>query len=160
MFETETRTPGKDPGPALFVSIDGAARGNPGPAAIGVVITDAEGRRRVEISKTIGRRTNNQAEYEALLEALQALRKLAPQRAVIRTDSELLYHQMQGSYRIRNSELARLNFKAQVLRRTLTGIAFELIPRTENKAADKLANKALDAKAAARGERKERARVR
>jgi ribonuclease HI len=158
----------RSPAATLIVNIDGAARGNPGPAAIGVVVatvvktssltTDDEGtlseiqnpeskiaNRRVvaTISERIGDRTNNQAEYEALLAALEKLTDLRPPSAVIRTDSELLYYQMIGSYRVKNPALAALKLRADQLLRGLRNIRFEIIPREENRAADRLANLAF-----------------
>jgi ribonuclease HI len=128
----------------VTVFIDGAARGNPGPAAIGVVFLRDDGQRLGEISRALGRRTNNQAEYEALLAALQKLTELRPAEAVIRTDSQLLFCQMTGSYRVKNAALVELHRRACALVAGLPGLRFEHIPRELNRAADKLANRALD----------------
>src|SRR5436853_370838 len=92
---------------------DGGARGNPGPAAIGVVLCDEHGNIVQEASKTIGDRTNNQAEYEALLLALDLAFELKAQKLHCHADSELLVYQIQGRYRIKNLQLQALAEKVK-----------------------------------------------
>lgn len=136
----------------LVVFIDGAARGNPGPASVGVVIREPGSEKPICISRFLGKRTNNQAEYEALLAALRELERRqglqisasSSPEIVIRTDSELLFSQMTGRYRIKNPQLAALAWEAERIVRRLGKVSFERIPRTENREADKLANQALD----------------
>jgi ribonuclease HI len=103
------------------------------------------GKKQAEVSRYLGRRTNNQAEYEALLVALELLERLKPHSAVIRTDSELLYCQMTGTYRVRNRQLQRLHEQAREMLARLPGVVFEQIPRRQNAAADRLANRAFKA---------------
>lgn len=136
----------------IFVNIDGAARNNPGPASIGVVIRTGGERKPVCLSRFLGTRTNNQAEYEALLAALRELERrqgrstpvAVPPVIVIRTDSELLCRQMTGRYRIKDPQLAALAWAAKRIIARLPGVSFERIPRAENREADRLANRALD----------------
>jgi ribonuclease HI len=136
----------------VTVHIDGAARGNPGPASAGVVIHGVSAEKPLQIGRFLGRRTNNQAEYEALLVALNELVHrqgtqtpvAVPPEIVIRTDSELLFSQMTGRYRIKDQQLATLAREAKKLMSRLPRVTFERIPRTENREADKVANRALD----------------
>lgn len=100
-----------------------------------------------EISRSIGRRTNNQAEYEALLYALRESRSLPAGPVVIRTDSELMYYQMNGRYRVRDAGLKPLHAAAQALLGALPDVSLELVRREENRAPDKLAKAASDADA-------------
>src|SRR5260370_31402158 len=92
---------------------DGGARGNPGPAAVGVVLCDKRGKVLQEASKTIGDRTNNQAEYEALLMALDLAHQRKAKHLKCHADSELLVYQLQGVYRIKNVELKLLAEKVK-----------------------------------------------
>jgi ribonuclease HI/probable phosphoglycerate mutase len=136
----------------LLVFIDGAARGNPGPASVGVVVREPGSDEPTSISRFLGRRTNNQAEYEALLAALRELERrqglptpasLSPE-ILIRTDSELLFRQMTGRYRIKDPQLIALAWEARKIISRLGKVSFERIPRNENREADRLANQALD----------------
>lgn len=125
---------------------DGAARGNPGPAAIGGVLF-APGRVEpvVAISAAIGRATNNQAEYRALLAGLQAALEAGVTRLLVRLDSELLVNQMKGTYRVKAPGLKPLHGEAVGLLRRFASVVFEQVPRERNALADELANAALDA---------------
>jgi ribonuclease HI len=135
-----------DPKPVGFlVQIDGSSLGNPGPAGIGVRITDPDGNVVKEISRYIGTRTNNQAEYEGLLCALSESRGLGTGPVVIRTDSELVYFQMAGKYKVKNPELKVLHSKARELALELPNVAIGLVRREENKETDKLAKAASQA---------------
>jgi len=141
------RRPGiADPRPAGFlVQIDGSSLGNPGPAGIGVRITGPDGNVVKEISRSIGNRTNNQAEYEGLICALRESRELGHGRVVIRTDSELVYYQMAGRYRVKNPELKGLHSAARGLALALPNVSIELVRREQNKETDKLAKVASQA---------------
>lgn len=141
------RRPGiADPNAAGFlIQIDGSSLGNPGPAGIGVRITSPDGNAVKEISRSIGIRTNNQAEYEGLLCALQESRGLGSHRVVIRTDSELVYHQMAGRYKVKNPELKLLHSKARELALALPNVSIELVRREQNRETDKLAKAASQA---------------
>jgi ribonuclease HI len=126
-------------------NIDGASRGNPGPASYAVVLRDPEGKIVLELAKNIGRETNNVAEYFALLAALDyaTLHGIAALR--IRSDSELLVRQMQGVYKVKSPDLKPLQERAAKLARQLEYFAIEHVRRELNKDADALANVALDA---------------
>jgi ribonuclease HI len=126
-------------------NIDGASRGNPGPASYGVVLRDPEGKIILELAKNIGRETNNVAEYFALLAALDyaSLHGIGALR--IRSDSELLVRQMQGVYKVKSPDLKPLQERAAKLARQLRYFAIEHVRRELNKDADALANVALDA---------------
>ena len=124
---------------------DGAARGNPGPAAIGAVLF-APGRLEpvVAISEAIGRATNNEAEYRALIAGLQAALEAGVTHLLVRLDSELLVHQMDGSFRVKAPGLKPLAREAAGLVRRFASVVFEQVPRERNTIADDLANAALD----------------
>ena len=124
---------------------DGAARGNPGPAAIGAVLF-APGKLEpvAVVSEAIGRATNNEAEYRALLAGLEAALGAGVTRLVVRLDSELLVHQATGSYRVKAPGLKPLYERLRVLMRRFESISFEHVPRERNVIADELANAALD----------------
>ena len=128
----------------IRVFTDGGARGNPGPAAVGVVILDDNNNIISETEKFIGSTTNNFAEYSALIEALNLLKEIDAYRIVFYTDSNLVYSQIKGLWKIKNPELKILNEQAKKMLKTLPKYNFILIPREKNKNADKLVNKALD----------------
>jgi len=133
--------------PALGVHIahiDGASRGNPGPAAYAVVIRDPHGQVVLELAKRMGRETNNVAEYYALLAALDYATSQGIGALRIRSDSELLVRQIEGRYRVKSSDLKPLHERASKLIRQLTYFAIEHVPREQNRDADALANLALD----------------
>jgi len=141
--DTDRRPGIADPQPAGFlVQIDGSSLGNPGPAGIGVIIGGPDGNVLKEISRSIGIRTNNQAEYEGLLCALRECRGLGDRRVVIRTDSELLYYQMAGRYKVKNADLKVLHSKAQHMISQLPNVVIQLVRREQNKETDKLAKAA------------------
>jgi ribonuclease HI len=128
----------------LVMSIDGAARGNPGPAGIGVMIQAEHGPLKGEFRKYIGEATNNVAEYKALLLALEEASRLKPAAVKIRSDSELLVRQIEGRYRVKNPRLAVLHAQARDLIRTIPSVHFEHVGRDQNRQADALANRAID----------------
>jgi ribonuclease HI len=125
-------------------NIDGASRGNPGPASYAVVLRDPEGKIALELAKNIGRETNNVAEYFALLAALDyaATHNIAALR--VRSDSELLVRQMQGRYKVKSADLKPLHERASKLSRQLRYFTIEHVRRELNRDADALANVALD----------------
>jgi len=135
---------GTEPG-GFLVQIDGSSLRNPGPAGIGVRILGPDGAVLKEISRSIGIRTNNQAEYEGLLCALRECRGLAGRRVVIRTDSELLYYQIAGRYKVKNAELKVLHSKARDLMSRLPAVVIQLVRREQNRETDKLAKAAAQA---------------
>ncbi|HEV2304468.1 MAG TPA: reverse transcriptase-like protein [Candidatus Acidoferrales bacterium] len=125
-------------------NIDGASRGNPGPAAYAVVLRQPDGTKIAEISKCIGRATNNIAEYYALIAALDYAAANSIQALRVRSDSELLVRQMQGRYKVKSAELKPLHERAQKLARGFDYFVVEHVPREQNDDADALANLALD----------------
>lgn len=132
--------------PGLVIYIDGASRGNPGPAGIGIAIRGAQDELLAEESVFIGVTTNNVAEYSALLLGLKKGREMGATRIRILTDSELLFRQMKGLYRVRNSKLIPLFLEAIHLVQEFADFEIQHIPREKNKEADLLANRAIDAK--------------
>ncbi|HRH32887.1 MAG TPA: ribonuclease HI family protein [bacterium] len=127
----------------FIIHSDGGARGNPGPAAIGVVLT-CEGKVVATISKYIGETTNNQAEYQAIIAGLEKALEYQAEVVECFLDSELVVKQLRHEYKVKNKELATLFVKAHNLSLQFKKISFNHIPREENKAADKLVNNALD----------------
>jgi ribonuclease HI len=130
----------------LRIFSDGGARGNPGPAAIGFVILSAKGQVLIEKSRYIGLRTNNQAEYEALIAALHSAVKLNAEEVICHLDSELVTKQVTGEYSVKNFELRRLWNKVQELNKRFKKVSFIRVPRTniQIQKADMLVNKMLD----------------
>jgi probable phosphoglycerate mutase len=135
---------GGPPAGVHIANIDGASRGNPGPAAYAVVLRDAEGKIVLELAKKIGRETNNVAEYFALLAALDYAVNQGISALRIRSDSELLVRQMQGRYKVKSLELKPLHERASKLARQIGYFAIEHVRRELNRDADALANVALD----------------
>jgi ribonuclease HI len=128
---------------SLIIYTDGSSRGNPGPAGIGIaVFTKGNPDTLIQISKGIGVTTNNVAEYEAVIHALAWLRTACYHDAVIKLDSELIYRQVTGEYRVRTPHLRTLLIRARKLLETCHDIAFELVGREQNKTANRLAQQA------------------
>lgn len=137
--------------PDIIIFTDGGARGNPGPAGIGVVIEDGAGNVLKEFGAYIGKTTNNMAEYEALIRALQAAKELfgtalREKKIEVRLDSELVVRQLEGAYRVKEPSLKSQYAKiAAIKMEDAPNLAFVHIPREKNARADKLVNAALDA---------------
>ena len=129
----------------LTIHTDGGARGNPGPAGIGVLITDAKNKIIREISRHIGHATNNQAEYEALIRGLEAAQQLGASEVAVVMDSELIIKQLAGEYKVRDKQLGILFVKAWNLLSGFKHHSLKHVLRAKNKGADALVNKALDA---------------
>ena len=123
---------------------DGGARGNPGPAAIGVVIYGVSGKEIERYKKYIGTATNNQAEYKALIAALELATTIGAEILVCHMDSELIVRQLQGKYKIKETGLKPLAADALRLTAKFKQVEFVHIPRDKNKPADQLVNEALD----------------
>jgi probable phosphoglycerate mutase len=128
----------------LTAHIDGGARGNPGPAGYGVLITDASGQKLAELSRYLGVATNNHAEYAGLIAALEYAREHGHKALRVLSDSELLVRQMQGRYKVRSPELRALYDQVQALVRKLDRFEIEHVRREKNREADRLANLAMD----------------
>lgn len=131
--------------------IDGAARGNPGPAGWGAFARFEDGRT-IEAWGWLGRTTNNVAEYGGLLAALELAQGAGAEDVEIVSDSQLLVRQMLGEYRVRHPNLLPLFTRAQQLRRNFHRFAIRHVLRAENKEADRLANRAVDAEESGRQE--------
>jgi len=136
----------------IIVYTDGGSRGNPGPAAIGVVICDEKGNAIKKYSKSIGIRTNNEAEYEAVIFALGKMKQLFGKEKVqdidieIRMDSKLVARQLSGLYKIEEEKLFPLFIKIWNLKMDFGNISFVEIPREKNTEADRILNEELDNK--------------
>lgn len=125
--------------------IDGASRGNPGPAGMGVVVKDENGEKISEVSEYLGSElTNNQAEYKALLSALELCDELGVREVEVKSDSQLLVRQMKGEYKVRSKNLKDLYRKAIDLESKFQKIAYKHIPRADNATADRLAREATE----------------
>jgi ribonuclease HI len=131
-----------DPG-VFTIYTDGAARGNPGPAAYAYII-ERPGEDDIEFNQRLGDTTNNVAEYTALIYALKKAKALGARRLVIYSDSELMVKQMKGEYRVKNAGLMPLYEDAKRLVRDFDKVEFRHIRREENSRADWLCNQALD----------------
>lgn len=142
-FDDEVRKSSAGPFAAI-ANIDGGARGNPGPAAYGVVIRNPKGEVLEELGQYLGIQTNNIAEYSGLLAALEYAERKKIQSLKILSDSELLVRQMRGQYRVKNPALKQLFDRAQAITRTLQKFSIEHVPRESNKDADRLVNQVLD----------------
>jgi ribonuclease HI len=128
----------------LRLYTDGAARGNPGPAGLGVVIEDDQGMRLRGLFRYVGTATNNQAEYLALIEGLRAIAEWKPDRIEVFLDSRLVVEQLNGTYKVKSAELRPLHTKAQELLRSLPSAVIAHVERERNRGADALANRAID----------------
>ena len=127
----------------VSIYIDGAARGNPGPAGIGVLLKE-EGKKIKEVYKYLGDATNNIAEYSALIHGLQEAIALGYKNVELFLDSELVAHQLKGEYRVKNTNMKPLFEKAVNLINNFNSVKITRIDRSNNKEADKLANKAIN----------------
>lgn len=133
----------------LFVYVDGGARGNPGPSAVGVYIVDQNKKEVNKISETIGHATNNVAEYSAVVKALSWIAMNVTKNDYSKInffmDSQLVCSQIKGLYKVKNSDLRNLLFSVRELEAKIQiPIFYNLIPREKNYEADLLVNKALD----------------
>jgi ribonuclease HI len=131
-------------GETLTVHVDGGARGNPGPAAIGVIVTGPGGAVLDEVAETIGETTNNVAEYRALLKGIERAAALGASRVEIINDSELVARQLQGRYKVKHAAMKPLYEQAVAALRRFEDWTIRNVPRAENAHADALVNAALD----------------
>ena len=128
----------------VVIFTDGVAEPNPGPAAIGATIKDEQGKLITSISQPIGRATNNQAEYRAVIAALESAISLGASQVDMYSDSELVVRQINGRYRVKNASLKPLYQKVKQLQNQLKGFTITHVPRQQNREADSLAGKALE----------------
>lgn len=129
----------------LHIHIDGGSRGNPGPAAAGVVVADEQGQPLLEAGYFLGQKTNNQAEYAALLRALDHAAAIGATAVLIHSDSELLVRQINGDYKVRHANLAPLFEDALRKLGRFERWTVRHVRREQNRRADALANRAMDA---------------
>ena len=127
----------------VVILTDGAAEPNPGPAAIGAAIKDEQGRILSVISQSIGKATNNQAEYRAIITALETALKLNVSHVQIRSDSQLIVRQINGQYRVKEASLKPLHQRVKQLQSQFKGFTISYIPGERNTEAHNLANAAL-----------------
>ncbi len=139
---------GLESGYRLVLFIDGASRGNPGRAAAGICVMNEEGKKISEMSRYLGHRTNNEAEYWALILGLKEARRLGGDVLQIFTDSELVERQIKGIYRVKDLNLKILHKTVMEVLKTFSSFEIESIPREENKEADRLANQAIQRRVA------------
>src|SRR3989344_6075079 len=129
-----------------IIYTDGGSRGNRGPGALAVVGTYESGKLLKKYSHYLGEVTNNQAEYEAVIFALQKAKQLGIKEIELKVDSELIGRQLLGKYKIKDPDLQTLFIKAWNLRLDYDKVDIKIIPREQNKKADKLVNRELDSK--------------
>ncbi|HET6142800.1 MAG TPA: reverse transcriptase-like protein [Candidatus Acidoferrales bacterium] len=125
-------------------NIDGAARGNPGPAAYGVIVRRPDGKKHESLGKYIGRTTNNVAEYYALIAALDYAAANGIRRLRVYSDSQLIVNQIRGIYKVKHPDLRPLHERAKKQAAGLESFTIQYVPREENRDADEMANAALD----------------
>ena len=128
----------------IIINVDGASRGNPGPAAIGAIIRDEAGNILGHISRALGVTTNNQAEYQAIIAALEKAVGTGAKQVTVKSDSKLVVEQINGRYKIKNTALRPLYQRVVQLAGSIESFSITYIPREENAEADALANRALD----------------
>jgi len=130
----------------LTIYTDGGARGNPGPAGTGVVIYDENKKVVQKLAKYLGKQTNNQAEYQALILGLRWAKSLRAVEVRCCLDSELVVKQMRGEYKVKNPNVKPLYEKAVALTGSFAAVSFSHVSREKNKEADKLVNEAIDSR--------------
>lgn len=128
----------------LIIYTDGGSRGNPGKAGVGLVLYDAQLNLLEQVHKYIGTKTNNEAEYTAVLFGFTLAEKFKPTSIAFYLDSELIVKQLTGKYKIKNDRLLEFATKIKDLQKKYAKVTYTHIPREKNKLADKLVNLALD----------------
>ncbi|MBI4050375.1 MAG: ribonuclease HI family protein [Candidatus Doudnabacteria bacterium] len=128
----------------LIIFTDGGARGNPGPAAYGVVIYDSKRKLLKKLGKYLGERTNNEAEYEGVIAGLEAARKMGAKEIEFYLDSQLVVRQLKGIYKVKEPRLQALLLKVRNLETHFKTVKCHHIPREKNKLADKLVNQSIE----------------
>jgi len=128
----------------VVVHVDGGSRGNPGPAAAAAVVSSPEGEVLDEAAMTLGRATNNVAEYRGLLLGLERARALGATEVDVVNDSELIAHQVNGRYKVKHTDMKPLHAEALAALRGFERWSVRPVPRAQNAEADALVNQALD----------------
>ncbi|MBU4276039.1 MAG: ribonuclease HI family protein [Proteobacteria bacterium] len=131
-------------GLSLILHSDGGSRGNPGPAGAGAVLYDEQGQEVAALSRYLGRTTNNEAEYQALLMGLNEAKRLGAARLTVKMDSELIVRQLEGKYRVKAPGLKPMYDEAKRLLQGFASVTIQHVRREFNKRADELANQAMD----------------
>jgi ribonuclease HI len=131
----------------VVVYVDGGSRGNPGPAGVGVVITDPDGAELARANDYIGEATNNTAEYRALLLGLERASALGAREVEVVNDSQLVERQVRGEYKVKKADLKVLHEQARTALKDFEGWSIRSVPREQNELADMLVNEAIDARA-------------
>ncbi len=131
----------------VVVNVDGGARGNPGPAAIGIVVSDTDGTVIDEVAERIGIATNNVAEWRALLRGIERAQALGADEVELISDSELVARQLTGDYKVKHASMKRLHAEALAALSGFDRWRIRTVPRAQNARADALVNAALDAAA-------------
>ena len=131
----------------LVVNVDGGARGNPGPAAIGVVVSEPDGTVIEEVAERIGVATNNVAEYRAVLKGIERAQALGAGEVELIGDSELVARQLTGAYKVKHPSMKPLHAEALAALSGFDRWRIQTVPRAQNARADALVNAALDAAA-------------
>lgn len=144
MSQENLFSPTAPPSDVVIANIDGGSRGNPGPAAYGVIVRDVKGKILRELGEYLGHQTNNFAEYSGLLAALEYAHKEKIPSLKILSDSELLVKQMKGQYRVKSPGLVPLFERARALARRLPKFSIEHVRRERNREADRMVNQVLD----------------
>ena len=135
------------PGADLHLHIDGASRGNPGEAGFGIHATSPSGEEVASLYGYLGRASNNVAEYQALIHALRYALERGARRVTIFSDSQLVVRQVDGTYKVKHPDMLPLHREASALLARFADASVVHVPREKNRAADRLANRALDEKA-------------
>ena len=128
----------------LIVNVDGGARGNPGPAAVGVVVRDESGGILEEVGQKIGAATNNVAEYKALILGIERAKAFGADEVELIGDSELIIKQVQGKYKVKNAGMKPLHAEATEALKSFDNWSVRHVKRELNSDADRLVNEALD----------------
>ena len=128
----------------VVINCDGAARGNPGPAGAGAVVTAEDGTVLAEVAEGLGETTNNVAEYTAAIRGLEEAQRLGAREVLLRSDSQLMINQLTGHYRVKTAHLRPLHRRVSDLLRAFDRVDLEHVPRERNTAADALANAGVD----------------
>lgn len=129
---------------SIILYTDGASRGNPGPASIGVSFVNEDGEEFDSLSEYIGEQTNNFAEYTAVLKGLQKAHEMGVTQIHLKSDSQFLIKQLQGEYAVKSENIKELYKETMKVLVNFKSVKLEHVPREQNKRADKLANLALD----------------
>ena len=128
----------------LIANTDGACRGNPGASAIGVILRTPSGQVVKSVSRAVGNMTNNQAEYHAVISALEEALQMGATDLALNADSELVVKQLNGQYQVKSPSLAPLYIKVKNLETKFKSVKYRYIPRERNRDADSLANQAFN----------------